>query len=91
MRLPSWFPVLLFGVSLVSLSARGGENQAATTLVYPCLPASGPILVDGRLTPAEWGGAVIVAGFTVSGSKTAAPEPVLMPRPSTRPSVASST
>lgn len=78
MRVPFWFPVMLLGVSLCSLSLSGGENLATTTLVYPCLPAAVPILVDGRLTAAEWDGTVPAAGFTVSGSNTLAPEPVLM-------------
>ncbi len=55
-----------------------GENLAATTLVYPCLPVRAPITIDGRLDEAEWGHAVETAGFTVSGSDQPAPEPVLM-------------
>ena len=72
----------LFVVSLIlAVGAQPGscgENRARTTLSCPCLPATAPITVDGRLTPDEWGHTVEIAGFTVSGSDTLAPEPVLM-------------
>lgn len=55
-----------------------GENLAARTFVYPCLPVSAPITVDGRLEKAEWGHTIKAAGFTVSGSDKLVPEPVLM-------------
>ncbi|NOY80724.1 MAG: hypothetical protein GXP31_06940 [Kiritimatiellaeota bacterium] len=71
--------VLLFAVwSAWALPGYCGQNLAATTLVYPCLPAPGPIMLDGRLDKAEWGHAVEAAGFTVSGSDRPVPEPVLM-------------
>lgn len=65
-------------LAVCALPARSGENAAVTTLVYPCLPTRAPITVDGRLEPSEWGHTFEGAGFTVSGSDTRVPEPVLM-------------
>jgi hypothetical protein len=60
------------------VAADAGENAAELTLVYPCLPAPGPIAVDGRLDPAEWAKAIAVSGFTDSGSDELASEQVVM-------------
>lgn len=59
-------------------TASAAKNAAETTLVYPCLPATRPIQIDGRLDPQEWAGAVKVSGFTISGSDKLAPEQVTM-------------
>lgn len=69
--------VLLLGSVTAGVAAAGG-NQADVTLVYLCRPAGGPIVVDGKLDPVEWGGAVPVSGFRVSGSEALAPEQVVM-------------
>ncbi len=71
-------PVLFALCSAGALPGHCGENAAATTLVYPCLPTRVPITIDGRLDEAEWGHTVEAAGFTVSGSDRPVPEPVLM-------------
>ena len=49
--------------------AAAAKNRAELTFGYPVLPASGAITLDGTLTDAEWGAAVKVSGFTVSGRK----------------------
>jgi len=70
-----WIVSLLMCVASPALAA---ENQADQTLVYPCRPTAGPIVIDGRLDPAEWAGAIEVSGFRVSGSEKLAPEQVVM-------------
>jgi len=50
-------------VGLLSVLARGAENAAELTLVYPCRPAADSLEIDGRLDPAEWAGAAEVSGF----------------------------
>jgi len=65
-------------VCAASASAFAAENQAEQTLVYPCRPAAGPIVIDGRLDPAEWAGAIEVSAFRISGSEKLAPEQVVM-------------
>ena len=69
--------ILLLAAAWAS-AAMAAENQAEQTLVYPCRPAAGPVVIDGRLDPAEWAGAIEVSGFRVSGSEKLAPEQVVM-------------
>ena len=59
-------------------SALAGENQAVCGFVYPVKQAAGPIVVDGRLDPKEWAGAVEVSGFTFSGKGLLASEQMVM-------------
>lgn len=73
-----WCATLPFMGVLMACTVRGAENAADLTLVYPCKPATAPITIDGKLDSAEWGNAVEVSGFTVSGSNTLAPEQTLM-------------
>jgi hypothetical protein len=54
------------------------ENEATVTLAYPVQVATVPIHLDGKLTPQEWGPAVRVSGFRLSGSEELAPEQMVM-------------
>jgi len=67
---------LVLGV--VCGTARAAPNMAEVTLVYPCTPARGAVQIDGKLDPAEWGGAIVVSGFRISGSERLAPQQVVM-------------
>ena len=73
-----WLGTLGLLLAVLAVPAAAVENQAETTLVYPCRPASRPIHIDGRLEPGEWDGAIAASGFTISGSDTLAPQQAVM-------------
>ena len=68
--------VLLLGA--LACAAAAAQNEAETTLVYPCRRTARPVAIDGKLDPAEWDAAVAVSGFTITGSDALAPQQVVM-------------
>ena len=54
------------------------DNEALTTLTYPVRRVATPIMLDGVLSEQEWGTAVKVGGFRVSGREDLASEQTVM-------------
>ncbi len=65
---------LLLGMWLPAASAKILQQG----LVYPCIRATGAIVVDGDLGDAAWNAATLVSGFRDSGKEIIFPEPMAM-------------
>jgi len=76
MSCKAWAAIAL--LAALTTAAPAAQNEAETTLVYPCHRTPKPVVIDGKLTPAEWAAAITVSGFTISGSDTLAPQQVEM-------------
>jgi len=79
----SWLAGLLACAAAWTAYAEEDEelavgNEAVLTLAYPVRRAESKIEVDGKLRPEEWGRAVRVGGFRLSGSEKLAPEQTVM-------------
>ena len=77
MRTRKIIAMMLF-LALSASKVPAGENQAVCCFAYPCRPTTAPIVVDGKLDPNEWAGAIEVSGFTFSGKALLASEQMVM-------------
>ena len=66
------------GASRSSAQEVVSDNEALVTLTYPVRRVATPIKLDGVLSKQEWGPAVKVGGFRVSGKENLASEQTVM-------------
>lgn len=68
----------VLGVAGIGAQEVVSDNEALVTLTYPVRRVATPIKLDGVLSEQEWGTAVKVGGFRVSGRENLASEQTVM-------------
>ena len=70
--------IMAFGARRMEAQEIVSDNEALETLTYPVRRVVKPIKLDGVLSESEWGHAVKVGGFRVSGCENLASEQTVM-------------